>query len=98
MNPPHPLTRRHVVVRGSVQGVGFRWFAKELADSLGLSGWVRNREDGSVELEAEGSAGSLDEFVFRLRTGNPSARVDEIVAVPAAPEGAKGFQIRSRGE
>ncbi|MDE2510263.1 MAG: acylphosphatase, partial [Elusimicrobia bacterium] len=34
MNPPHPLTRRHMVVRGSVQGVGFRWFAKELADAL----------------------------------------------------------------
>ncbi len=89
-----PLTRRHVSVRGSVQGVGFRWFAKELAESMRLAGWVRNRDDGSVELEAEGSAETLDEFERRLRTGNPSAKVIEIVAVPAAPTGGKGFQIR----
>ena len=94
MNAPGPLTRRHVVVRGLVQGVGFRWFAKELAESLGLSGWARNREDGSVELEAEGSSGSLDEFERRLRTGNPAARVSEIVAAPAAPRGDNGFEIR----
>jgi acylphosphatase len=89
-----PLTRRHVVVNGRVQGVGFRWFASELAASLGLSGWARNREDGSVELEVEGSTGALDEFERRLRTGNPSAKVREIVVVPAAPEGGKGFRIR----
>jgi acylphosphatase len=88
------LTRRHVFVRGLVQGVGFRWFAKELAESLGLSGWARNREDGSVELEAEGSTDSLDEFVRRLRTGNPAAKVLEIVAVPVAPRGGNGFEIR----
>jgi acylphosphatase len=94
MNTPDPLTRRHVFVRGSVQGVGFRWFARELAESLGLSGWVRNREDGSVELEVEGSTDSLDEFERRLRTGNPSAIVIEIVAVPVAPRGGNGFEIR----
>ena len=55
---------------------------------------MRNREDGSVELEAEGSAGSLDEFERRLRTGNPAARVREIVAVPVAPRGGNAFEIR----
>jgi acylphosphatase len=94
MNTPHPLTRRHVFVRGAVQGVGFRWFAKELADSMGLTGWIRNREDGSVELEVEGRADSLDEFERRLRTGNPSARVKEIVAETVAPRGGNGFEIR----
>jgi acylphosphatase len=94
MSQTDPLTRRHVIVRGLVQGVGFRWFTKELADSLGLSGWVRNREDGSVELEAEGCSGPLEKFVEGLRTGNSSADVKEIVAVPAAPRGEKGFQIR----
>ena len=89
------MTRRQIVVRGQVQGVGFRWFSKELADSLSLTGWVRNRKDGSVELEAEGSAASLDEFVDRLRTGNPSARVDVIDVTPAAPKGGQGFEIRS---
>ena len=80
-------------IRGLVQGVGFRWFAKELAESLGLSGWARNREDGAVELEAEGTAASLDEFERRLRTGNPAASVSRIVAVPVAPRGGKGFVI-----
>jgi acylphosphatase len=93
MAKPDPLTRRHVVVRGVVQGVGFRWFVKELADSMGLSGWVRNLEDGSVELEAEGSTAAMDEFERRLRTGNPSAKVEDMLLVPVAPLGAKGFQI-----
>jgi acylphosphatase len=63
-----------------------------------LSGWVRNREDGSVELEVEGSAEAVDEFERRLRTGNPSAKVDAIETVLLAPVGAKGFQIRRMGE
>jgi acylphosphatase len=74
--------------------VGFRWFVKELADSLKLSGWVRNRDDGSVELEAEGSAAALDEFESRLRTGNPSAIVKDVLTVPVAPRGGNGFEIR----
>jgi acylphosphatase len=81
-------------VVGRVQGVGFRWFAKELADSLKLSGWVRNRDDGSVELEVEGSTDLLDDYERRLQTGNPSAIVEKILAVPAAPTGGKGFRIR----
>ncbi|MDE2142402.1 MAG: acylphosphatase [Elusimicrobia bacterium] len=95
MSEADPLTRLHVSVRGQVQGVGFRWYAKELADSLGLTGWVRNREDGSVELEAEGRAVTLDDYVVRLRTGNPSARVDAIDVTPAASRGGHGFEIRS---
>lgn len=95
MGGTDPLTRRYVIVRGLVQGVGFRWFAKGLAESLGLSGWVRNREDGAVELEAEGDAVALDEFARRLRTGNPSARVDAIDVTPAALRGGRGFEIRS---
>jgi len=74
--------------------VGFRWFAKELAESLSLSGWVLNRKDGSVEAEAEGTQAAVDEFVRRLRHGNPSARVSEIVAAPATPKGELGFEIR----
>ena len=90
-----PLTRLCVVVRGQVQGVGFRWYAKELADSLALTGWVRNRNDGAVELEVEGSAGTLDDFVRRLKSGNPSARVDEVAVTFSAPRGGHGFEIRS---
>jgi acylphosphatase len=83
-----------MIVRGKVQGVGFRWFSKELADSLGISGWTRNREDGSVELEAEGTSGSLDEFERRLRNGNPSAKVNEIATTTINPRSGRGFEIR----
>jgi len=80
-------------VTGRVQGVGFRWFAKETADSLGLAGWVRNREDGSVEAEAQGSDAKLDEFVAALKTGNPAARVDKIETQPAPVKDEKNFRI-----
>lgn len=88
-----PLTRRHLTIKGRVQGVGFRWFAKQTAASLGVRGWVRNREDGSVEAEAEGPEERLDAFVERLKTGNPAARVDEIVSQPAAVKKEATFNI-----
>lgn len=88
-----PLTRRQLIVAGRVQGVGFRWFTKETADGLGLTGWVRNRADGAVEAEAEGTADALDEFERRLRTGNPNARVSGIVTKPVAVKNEKSFRI-----
>jgi len=94
MAEPSPLTRLYLVVSGQVQGVGYRWFARELAESLGVSGWVRNREDGAVEAEAEGTREAVDEFVERLKDGNLSARVDEIAVVPRKPQGSRGFEIR----
>lgn len=93
MAKPQALTRRHLTVKGRVQGVGFRWFVREQAESLGLSGWVRNREDGAVEAEAEGSAADLDELTARLGRGCPAARVDSIETRPVAPQGGRGFDI-----
>ncbi|MBI4060387.1 MAG: acylphosphatase [Elusimicrobia bacterium] len=93
MSTIDPLTRRHVRVGGRVQGVGFRWFIKETADSLGLAGWARNRDDGTVEAEAEGGAAALDAFVERLRAGCPSARVDKIETKPAAVRNETIFRI-----
>ena len=83
-----------MLVRGRVQGVGYRWFVRELAESLGLTGWARNRDDGAVEIEAEGTAQALDEFARRLKDGNPAARVDSIESSPAAAQGGRGFDIR----
>lgn len=57
---------RELHITGSVQGVGFRWTAKRIADSIGLSGWVRNNADGSVSLALEGGDAEIDEFVERL--------------------------------
>lgn len=94
MSELSPLTRRHLVVSGNVQGVGFRWFVRELAGQLGVVGWVRNLDGGNVDLEAEAVSDILDEFVLRIRTGNSSARVEKIVAVTVAPKGGTSFEIR----
>src|SRR5687767_9162483 len=88
------LTRLRWVVEGLVQGVGFRWFVRESAAKLGLTGWVRNREDGAVEIEAEGAAGALEELAGVLRTGNPMARVDRLSTETIAARGDEGFEIR----
>lgn len=89
-----PLTRRYFRVRGLVQGVGFRWFVSENARELGLSGWVRNREDGDVEGEAEGPAASVDELLVRLASGPRSARVEGVDSRAKTPEGSGSFEIR----
>jgi acylphosphatase len=73
--------RRRVVVRGRVQGVGFRWFVREHARALRLAGWVRNRVDGMVELEVEGPAEGVAEllgFVAEGPDGAVVAAVDEV--------------------
>jgi len=76
-------TRIHVVVRGRVQGVGFRWFVRELARGLDLAGWVKNRGDGGVEVVAEGSEASVRLLMQRLREGPPGADVREVEELPA---------------
>ena len=55
--------RRHIIFYGYVQGVGFRWKASSAARRFGISGWVRNLPDGSVEMEAEGSLNDIDELI-----------------------------------
>lgn len=65
-------------MRGRVQGVGFRWFVEREACQLGLRGWVRNCQDGSVEALAQGSEEELRSFYAILRQGPRAARVDEV--------------------
>ena len=68
----------HLVIRGRVQGVGFRWFAQREARALGLTGVVRNLADGAVEVEAEGDRARLERLVEALREGPRSARVTSV--------------------
>jgi acylphosphatase len=70
-----PPVRKRIVVRGRVQGVGFRYSTVHQARRLGLRGWARNAPDGSVEILAEGSAAAVEELVAWCRHGPPSARV-----------------------
>jgi acylphosphatase len=80
------MTRLHIVLRGRVQGVGFRWFVREAAREAGLAGWVRNRQDGAVELEAEGSAAALGAFRTLVARGPEGAVVSTVDDVPVSAE------------
>ncbi len=70
--------RLHVVVRGRVQGVGFRWFTREAARRLDLAGWVKNRPDGAVEVAAEGSDDSIAHLRGELSQGPDGCRVESV--------------------
>ncbi len=87
-----------LVIRGRVQGVGYRWWAREEARRLGLDGWVRNRADGSLELVAAGPAAVVAELVELCRRGPVSARVAAIDQDSTAPdEVTPGFDERPTG-
>jgi acylphosphatase len=81
-----PLVARRFVVRGRVQGVGFRWFVEREAHMLGVSGWVRNNSDGSVEVFAVGTPEQLAGLRSRLQSGPRAARVDNVQESEAKPE------------
>lgn len=88
-------TRVHIVVKGVVQGVGFRYFTMQLARDYGITGWVRNREDGSVEVEAEGEEIIIKSFVKDLSIGPHSAHVSKVDVEKLLPgEGYNGFNVR----
>ena len=76
------MARIHLAISGMVQGVGFRWFVRQRATSLNVAGWVANRDDGSVELAAEGDPDTLRSLVEAVRRGPPGARVDSIAELP----------------
>jgi acylphosphatase len=82
------------VVSGRVQGVGYRYFVLKKAGALGVSGFARNREDGSVEVVAEGSDDALASFEEMLREGPAFAAVSDVERETIAPRGDSGFHIR----
>lgn len=89
-----PRTRIRAQVHGLVQGVCFRASTAERAAELALAGWVRNRADGTVELEVEGDPASVAALIEWCRVGPPSARVDRIeqAVLPATGE-AGAFRV-----
>src|SRR5262249_16154498 len=92
---PEKVTEaRRFVVRGRVQGVGFRWFVERAAHMLGIAGWVRNNSDGSVEIPAMGTHEQLIGLRSRLRQGPRAARVDAVEESEARPvAGLSTFRI-----
>jgi acylphosphatase len=69
---------RHYIVKGRVQGVGFRWFVHREAGARGLKGWVRNTDAGEVELMVAGTEDKLDELRAQLELGSRGSRVDSV--------------------
>jgi len=85
---------RRFVVRGRVQGVGFRWFVEREAHILGIAGWVRNNTDGGVEVLAQGTRDQISGLRSRLREGPRAARVDAVDEAEAHPvPGLSSFRI-----
>jgi acylphosphatase len=90
------VSGRHYHISGRVQGVGFRHFTWLAANRIGLSGWVRNRVDGSVEVKAWGPESRLTQFRAELESGPRYSNVDEVVETPhdePAPP-APEFRVR----
>ena len=77
-----------------VQGVGYRYTLRLVADEAGVAGWVRNRRDGTVEAEVEGDDAQVDEVLAWMAEGPPGSRVDGASVTDAAATGARGFEVR----
>ncbi len=88
------MVARRYLVSGRVQGVGFRWFTERTGLQLGLRGWVRNLEDGRVEVLAVGDEKALEELKGRLYVGPRGSEVRGVEEIEAAPEKLAGFSIR----
>ena len=80
------MIARRLIIRGSVQGVGYRYAMVVTAKTLRISGWVRNRRDGTVEALVQGDADAVEELLSWCRRGPPSARVTAIATVEMKPD------------
>lgn len=81
-------------VTGHVQGVSFRWYTREQAQRLGVTGWVSNEPDGSVRLRVEGDDDAVDALIEWCRSGPTAARVRDVTVRGATVAGATDFEIR----
>ena len=86
--------RRRVSVSGRVQGVWFRESCRDQAQAAGVAGWVRNVDDGRVEVVLEGPPGPVDDVLAWCRRGPRRARVDRVEVIDETPVGEQGFRVR----
>lgn len=85
--------RKHIDFYGRVQGVGFRYYAVQKAEQLGLAGWVRNRYDGSVEMEVEGAEADIDQLILFLQN-RTYIWIEDMKVKSMALQGEYGFYER----
>ena len=88
------MIRRRVVVRGRVQGVFFRASCRDAAQTLGVSGWVSNEPDGTVQAVFEGDEGAVEGMVAWCHSGPPQAQVQSVDVIEEDPSGESGFGTR----
>ena len=88
------MIARHLVVHGRVQGVFYRGWSVETARRLGLTGWVRNRRDGTVEMMVAGPEDAVEAMIARCREGPSAARVDRVDVAESVEEALAGFEAR----
>jgi acylphosphatase len=86
--------RARIYVSGTVQGVSYRANTKAEATERGVSGWVRNRDDGRVEAVFEGDPDAVDAMIEWCRTGSPLASVEHVEVEDEAPQSIEGFHVR----
>jgi acylphosphatase len=86
-------TAVRVTIRGRVQGVGYRAWAADHAETLGLSGWVRNRREGTVEAAVSGDPEAVQTFVALCRNGPRAALVFEVISEPCEDLLPDGFKV-----
>jgi acylphosphatase len=89
------MTRRRVVVRGFVQGVGYRYATAAFARASGVAGWVRNNSDGAVEAVFEGEPDAVERAVRWCERGPRGAGVTTVEVIDELAEGLRGFEIRA---
>ena len=84
----------HLVIKGKVQGVFYRASAKDRAEDLGITGWVKNTREGFVETVASGDDKAVQQFIEWCKKGPSNARVDDVVVTEQSPEQLNGFTIK----
>jgi acylphosphatase len=87
------VIRRRAIVRGHVQGVFFRDTTRRMATDRGVSGWVRNRDDGAVEAAFEGEPEAVEAMLEFMRSGPRAAAVEDVEVHEEDPEGLSGFRV-----
>ena len=87
------MTARRYIVKGRVQGVGFRYFTHRVAEALGIRGWVKNLPNGAVEGYAEGDENPMEQFLTGIKKGPSLGLVEEVEVGEVEPEGFQKFSI-----
>lgn len=88
------FARKHVIFKGRVQGVGFRYYCLGIARRMKLTGWVRNLYNGDVEMEVQGDSKDIEMYLYKIKQGDGFIRVDEMEVTPGEVLQEKKFMIR----